>query len=58
MEKALDKTNLISGLTPPRESHFYRIRDQVPIVLLGDFHRTMPHPAADDEDIDAGHQQV
>ena len=58
MEKALDKTNLISGLTSPGEFDFDRIWYQVTVILLGDFDWTMPQPAADGEDVNTGHQQV
>ena len=53
-----DIAPIFGALTTPGEFNFHRIRDQVPIVFLGDFHRTVPQPAADGEDVDAGHQQV
>jgi len=53
-----DIAPIFGALTIPGEFYLDRIWDQVPVVLLGDFNRTVPQPAADDEDIDAGHQQV
>ena len=46
-----DIAPIFGALTTPGEFDFDRIWYQVSVVLFGNFHRTVPHPAADDEDV-------